>query len=249
MNETKFDRKGDVYAKARPAYPASLFAHLSERGIIQADRTAADIGSGTGIFTLQLAPFVAKVYAVEPNADMRTKAETAFTSCGNITSIGASAEQTTLAEHSIDVITVAQAFHWFDRAAFRTECRRILKTDGKVLLIWNDRDTDSPIIRDNFVVNKRFCPRFCGSSNGISFDKTSFADFFAKIPEVIEFDNSLIYDRDAFVMRNLSSSYAPVQGDAHYDRYVQAIHDVFDKHSKDGTVVYPYITRCYLGTV
>lgn len=249
MNETKFDRKGDVYAKARPAYPASLFAHLSERGIIRADTTAADIGSGTGIFTLQLAPFVAKVYAVEPNDDMRTKAETAFASCGNIVSVSASAEQTTLAEHSIDVITVAQAFHWFDRAAFRTECRRILKSDGNVLLIWNDRDTDSPIIRDNFAVNKQFCPRFCGSSNGISFDKASFADFFAKIPEVIEFENSLIYDRDAFVMRNLSSSYAPVQGDAHYDRYVQAIHDVFDRHSKDGTVVYPYITRCYLGTV
>lgn len=249
MNETKFDRKGDVYAKARPAYPASLFAHLSERGIIRADTTAADIGSGTGIFTLQLAPFVAKVYAVEPNDDMRTKAETAFASYSNIVSVSATAEQTTLADHSVDLITVAQAFHWFDRAAFRTECRRILKSDGNVLLIWNDRDTDSPIIRDNFAVNKQFCPRFCGSSNGISFDKASFADFFAKTPEVTLFDNSLIYDRDAFVMRNLSSSYAPVQGDAHYDRYVQAIHDVFDRHSKDGTVVYPYITRCYLGTV
>ena len=249
MNETKFNRKGDVYAKARPAYPATLFSHLLERGIIHADCTAADIGSGTGIFTMQLAPFVAKVYAVEPNADMRAKAETAFASCGNIVSVSATAEQTSLADHSIDVVTVAQAFHWFDRAAFRTECQRILASDGKALLIWNDRDTDSPIIRDNFAVNTRFCPRFRGSSNGISFDKASFVDFFATIPEVTLFDNSLLYDRDAFVMRNLSSSYAPVQGDAHYAQYVQAIHDVFDRHSKDGSVVYPYITRCYLGTV
>lgn len=249
MNETTFNRKGDVYAKARPAYPANLFSYLLERGIIHADCTAADIGSGTGIFTLQLAPFVKKIYAVEPNADMRAEAEAAFASCGNVISVSATAEQTTLAEHSVNVITVAQAFHWFDRKAFRAECQRILASNGNVLLIWNDRDTDSPIIQDNFAVNTRFCPRFRGSSNGISFDKASFADFFAVSPEVTRFDNSLIYDRDAFVLRNLSSSYAPVQGDTHYDRYVQAIHDVFDKHSKNGTVVYPYITRCYLGTV
>ena len=249
MNEATFNRKGDVYAKARPAYPAALFSYLLEQGVLHADCTAADIGSGTGIFTLQLAQLVSKVYAVEPNADMHIKAETAFASCGNIVSVGASAEQTTLADHSVDIVTVAQAFHWFDRAAFRAECRRILKENGTVLLIWNDRDADSPIIRDNFAVNKQFCPRFYGSSNGISFDKASFADFFAASPEVIEFDNSLCYDRDAFVLRNLSSSYAPVQGDTHYDRYVQEIHAVFDKHSKNGTVIYPYITRCYIGTV
>lgn len=249
MNETTFNRKGDVYAKARPAYPKTLFSYLLEQGILRAGATAADIGSGTGIFTLQLARLVSKVYAIEPNADMRIKAETAFASCGNIVSVDASAEQTTLADRSVDVVTVAQAFHWFDRTAFRAECRRILKENGNVLLVWNDRDTDSPIIRDNFAVNKRFCPRFCGSSNGISFDRASFADFFAETPEVIEFDNSLCYGRDAFVLRNLSSSYAPVQGDEHYDRYVQAINDVFDKHSKNGTVVYPYITRCYIGTV
>lgn len=232
-----------------PLIPLPCFRIFWNKASLRADTTAADIGSGTGIFTLQLAPLVAKVYAVEPNADMRTKAETAFASCGNIASVGASAEQTTLADRSVDIITVAQAFHWFDRAAFRAECRRVLKENGTVLLIWNDRDADSPIIRDNFAVNKQFCPRFCGSSNGISFDKASFADFFAASPEVIEFDNSLLYDREAFVLRNLSSSYAPVQGDTHYDRYVQAIHEVFDKHSKNGTVIYPYITRCYIGTV
>lgn len=124
MNEHRFDNKGALYAAARPAYSAALFALLQEGGLAGSDTVAADIGAGTGIFTADLAPLVKTVYAIEPNADMRRHIPAA----DNILPLDASAEHTSLSPCSIDLVAVAQAFHWFDRAAFRAECRRILST-------------------------------------------------------------------------------------------------------------------------
>lgn len=249
MNEKKFDNKGNVYAKARPDYPKALFDFLQDKNIINPNATVADVGSGTGIFSIQLAPLSKNVYAVEPNDDMRRQAEEKFKILSNVISVNATAENTSLADNSVDAITVAQAFHWFDRASFRKECQRILKPNGYVVLVWNDRDINSEIIKANFAVNKRYCPDFKGSSNGFDFSKSAFSDFFKEAFELIEFDNSLIYDKSAFVDRNLSSSYAPSPRDSHYEAYIKAITGIFDEHNINGTVKYPYITRCYIGKV
>ena len=178
MNVYKFNSKGTVYSKARPSYPDALFSYLLAKRVIDKNTVAADIGSGTGIFTIALSQFVNYVFAIEPNNDMRFKAEEAYKTITNITSINATAENTSLPDCSVDLITVAQAFHWFDRELFRNECKRILKPKGKVVLVWNDRDTNSEIIQDNFAVNKKFCKDFKGSSNGIDFSKDAFSDFF-----------------------------------------------------------------------
>jgi len=249
MNEKKFDSKGSVYVKSRPAYPEKMFEYLLDKKVITPNTIVADVGSGTGIFTSQIAPLVSKVFAIEPNADMRTKAEMCFVEYANITSVNGTAENTTLSKNSVDLITVAQAFHWFDRVSFKSECKRILNDTGKVFLVWNDRDTNAQVIKDNFEVNKRYCPNFKGSSNGIDFSKDGFKDFFEGDFELIEFENNFVYDKEAFVLRNLSSSYAPKVGDVYYDDYVKAITEVFDKHSVNGVVDYPYITRCYIGKV
>lgn len=249
MNEHRFDQKGKIYSKARPGYPEELFEYLRKQGLISDGTVAADIGSGTGIFTVQLCTFSGKVFAVEPNDDMRTVAEEKYAGHQNIISVNGSAESTRLCDKSVDFITVAQAFHWFDRQVFKKECRRILKDGGKVLLVWNDRDTDSELIRENYEINRRFCPNFKGSSNGIDFSKDAFRDFFDGDFDVIQFRNNLIYNEDAFVARCLSSSYAPKAGDEKYDEYIAKLHELFKKHGKNGVVPYPYITRCYIGTV
>ena len=249
MNEKKFDAKGSIYEKGRPAYPEQLFDYLLKTQLVQSNTTVADIGAGTGIFTSQLSPFVSNIFAVEPNEDMRKKAEKRYKGFSNIISVNGTAENTTLSANSVDLITVAQAFHWFDRASFKLECQRILSCRGKVFLVWNDRPLTSKIIKDNFEVNKKFCPNFKGSSNGIDFSKNGFMDFFEGDFKLVEFENNFLYDKDAFVFRNLSSSYAPKAGDDSYDDYVKAILKVFDMHSENGVVNYPYITRCYVGKV
>ena len=154
MNTSKFDNKGAVYAKARPGYPAALFSYLQENGILRKDAVVADVGSGTGIFTTQISAFAKTVFAVEPNEDMRRQAELQYAKLPGVVSVDGTAERTSLPDASADLITVAQAFHWFDREAFQTECRRLLKPHGKVLLVWNDRDTSSELIRDNFEINR-----------------------------------------------------------------------------------------------
>lgn len=249
MNTNKFDSKGSVYSKARPNYPDALFSYLLAEGVINKDTIAADIGSGTGIFTIALSKFANSVFAVEPNDDMRIKAEEKYKTIANITSINATAENTSLPDCSVDLVTVAQAFHWFDRVVFKHECKRILKSNGKVVLVWNDRDSDSEIIKDNFAVNKKYCKDFKGSSNGIDFSKNAFSDFFSGEFELVEFCNNLVYTREDFIARNLSSSYAPKENDPIYDDYIKAITDVFEKHQTNGTVNYPYITRCYFGKI
>ncbi len=249
MNTNKFDSKGNVYSKARPSYPDALFSFLLCERVINIETVSADIGSGTGIFTIALSQFVNSVFAVEPNNDMRFIAEEKYKTIANITSINATAENTSLSDHSIDLVTVAQAFHWFDRGMFKDECKRILKPNGKVVLVWNDRDIESEIIKDNFMVNKKYCKDFKGSSNGIDFSKDSFSDFFNEDFEMVEFCNNLVYTREDFVARNLSSSYAPKENDLTYDEYIKSIKEVFDKHQTNGTVKYPYITRCYIGTI
>lgn len=249
MNEHKFDQKGGIYSKARPSYPDKLFSYLTGNGYVGKATVIADIGSGTGKFTQQIGRYSEKVFAVEPNDDMRLIAEKNFADCSNIVSVNGSAENTTLSDSSVDFITVAQAFHWFDRKTFKAECRRILRKNGKVLLVWNDRDTDSNLIWENYEINRKFCPNFKGSSNGIDFGKDSFADFFDGDFEVVNFRNDLIYDKDAFISRCLSSSYAPKQGDETYNMYVNELRELFEKYSKNSVVPYPYITRCYIGNV
>lgn len=249
MNENKFDQKGTIYAKARPGYPDELFLWLVNNGIISADTVAADIGSGTGIFAEKISDYVDKVFAVEPNDDMRKVAEEKFAERKNVFSINGTAESTKLESRSIDFICAAQSFHWFDKQAFKKECKRILKDNGYVLLVWNDRDTSSKIINENYMINRQFCPNFKGSSNGFDFSREAFADFFGENFDIIEFRNDLIYDENAFVSRNLSSSYAPKTAEANYSEYISALHELFKRLCQNGTVKYPYITRCYIGKI
>jgi len=249
MNETKFDSKGGVYSKGRPGYPDAMMQYFLAKGIAGKEKTVADIGSGTGIFTMQISAFANLVYAVEPNHDMRAVAEEKFKAYSNIVSLNASAEKTGISAASVDLITVAQAFHWFDRAVFKNECQRIMKPEGKIVLIWNDRDASTDIVKENFAVNKTYCPNFKGSSNGMDFSKEGFNDFFEGEFDLVEFENDMLYGRDEFIDRNLSSSYAPLKHEKHYNDYIKSLETVFHKYQKNGIVAYPYITRCYMGNV
>lgn len=249
MNEHKFDKKCEIYSKSRPGYPKELFEYLIKENIISSTTTAADIGSGTGIFTEKLAEHINTVYAIEPNDGMRKLAEEKYRIFKNIISVDGTAESTKLNENSIDFITVAQAFHWFDRQKFRNECRRILRESGKILLVWNDRDEKSELIGANYEINRRFCPNFNGSSNGIDFSREAFTDFFSNNFDIVEFRNDMIYDENTFISRSLSSSYAPNKGDCNYDSYVSELRRLFRENCNNDTVTYRYITRCYIGKV
>jgi len=96
-NTQKFSGKADVYQQARPNYAQALLDFIAQTWGIGEGSLVADVGSGTGIFTRQLLGLGAKVFAVEPNADMRAKAEELLGENPNFVSVVGTAEQTTLA--------------------------------------------------------------------------------------------------------------------------------------------------------
>ena len=251
MNENRFDGKGEVYTKFRPGYPREFIDHLYSEIGLTGGSVIADIGSGTGKLTGQLLERGSKVFAVEPNPDMRKIAESNFKGVNNFVSVNASAENTTLEDKSVDFITVAQAFHWFDRESFKRECRRILKENGKVILVWNNRDETSDIVKENYEVNKRFCPGFKGFSGGMteSANIDALKYFFEGDYEIKVFENHLKFDESGFIGRNLSSSYSLKSDERGYMDYIAELKKIFEKYSNDGLLLMPNLTCSYIGRV
>ena len=128
----RFSDRVENYIRYRPGYPAELIAILQTKTGLNPQSIVADVGSGTGISTAVLLPYAGQVLAVEPNESMRRAAETLLAAKPNFRSVNAAAESTTLADASVDMITVGQAFHWFEPTKTRREFARILKPGGWV---------------------------------------------------------------------------------------------------------------------
>jgi len=147
MKDTEIDSKEwfgnrvENYVKFRPSYPTDAVDCIIQQTGVNDQSVIADLGSGTGKFTRLLLEHGLSVLAVEPNDNMREASEKELSEFAGFCSVSASAENTMLADNSVDLITVAQAFHWFDQDACKSEWLRILRPNGYVALVWNRRET------------------------------------------------------------------------------------------------------------
>lgn len=251
MNEDIFNGVADIYDKYRPSYPQTFFTYLcSDIGMNTSD-VVADIGSGTGILSQKLLDICKLVYAVEPNNDMRKIAEFNLSSRNNFVSISATAEATTLHKHSVDYVTAAQSFHWFDKIAFKTECHRILRSDGQVILIWNCRDERNEIVQAIDAISRKFCPNFSGSLCGMRGAKSpdDYKDFFTGHYYTKSFYNPLTFNKESFLGLHMSASYCPKKNDRNYSKYIDGLLNFFESHCKNGLLTLENNTRCYIGNV
>lgn len=246
-NTTKFDGKGEVYAKARPKYAAELFDYIKNTLQIPEKSVFADIGSGTGIFSEQLLDNGYRVYAVEPNADMRKKAEEKLSADKDFVSVDGTDSNTGIPNQSVDCITTAQAFHWFDAEKFKKECRRILKSDGKVLIVYNTRDESAECNMALADLHRKYSPDFQGFCKGMNNEKC--CAFFDNKCDIFRVDNSQAYDRQGYINRILSSSYSLRESDDGFAEYIAEINRLFDAFSDDGTLIVPMHTVAYIGTI
>lgn len=244
MNEEKFTGKADLYEKYRPSYPDALvdFLYANARcGCV------ADIGAGTGKFTRCLMRKPWRIIAVEPNADMREK----LSDIDHIRIVPAPAENTGLDDFSVGLVTVAQAFHWFDEEKFKAECKRILAPDGWVAIIFNNRVTeDCEISR----VRDDICMRYCGAfhSGHIGRRSVEEGDKFLRNEYFTETkyffaDHILELDEQSFVGDTLSRSYALSEDHPDYEKFVGELKEAFAKYNNYGTVGIKIKTVCYLG--
>lgn len=124
-----FSGHADDYARYRPSYPDTLFNYLAT--LAPHTETAWDCGTGNGQAAHRLAAHFARVIATDASADQIARA----TPHARIEFLAVPAEQTSIAPASIDLITVAQALHWFDLTRFYAECARVLRPRG-ILAAW-----------------------------------------------------------------------------------------------------------------
>ncbi|MBE9180854.1 class I SAM-dependent methyltransferase [Oculatella sp. LEGE 06141] len=139
----RFSNRAVDYARYRPSYPAEAIDQLLDGLEPPNQLTVADVGAGTGISSRLLAERGATVVAIEPNAAMRELA----TPHPQVQFRAATAEQTGLAERSVDLVICAQSFHWFEPTATLAEFHRILKPSGRIGLLWNDRNVEDAFTR------------------------------------------------------------------------------------------------------
>lgn len=133
------------YVASRPGYPSELFQELVGFCPPGPNVIVADVGAGTGLLTRSLLEKGYRVVAVEPNAEMRQAMDNLLWGKAHYSSMDGHAEELPLDSGSIDLITAAQAFHWFDVDRSRAEWLRVLKPNGLVALIWNDRVFEDPL--------------------------------------------------------------------------------------------------------
>jgi SAM-dependent methyltransferase len=138
---TGFGTEAQAYERSRPSYPPDAVAWLAGALRIAPGRTVADVAAGTGKFTRLLLPYGAALLAVEPVDGMRALFGA---SVPGVSAVAGAAEALPFADGSLDAITVAQAFHWFDAPAALREFHRVLRPGGRVGLIWNARDRSVP---------------------------------------------------------------------------------------------------------
>lgn len=245
----KFNGRAQDYTQGRPDYSPGLIECLYERYGFGEDSVIADIGSGTGKFARHLLEKGSTVLCVEPNNDMRLTAEKELSVYPHFRSVKGGAEDTTLKTDSVDFITTAQAFHWFDVQKFKAECSRILRSGGKSVLIWNIRDMNADLNRELFEIYTKFCPDFKGFGGGIKKDDERIVTFFGGRYDCISFDYPLHYDRERFIARSLSGSYSLKEGDKEYEKYIAAVEDCFERYSHNGTVTLGNHSVAYIGSI
>ena len=245
----RFSDRVENYVRYRPSYPGTLVDSLIENIGLKPHHKIADIGAGTGIFTRLLLDQELQVTAVEPNYAMRGAADLLLGNYPEYHSVNGQSEQTGLENHSIDLITAAQAFHWFVPGKTREEFSRILTPGGHVALIWNERTLGTPF-QDNYEGVLLKYGNDYASINHTNISAEDVAGFFApgRVKEY-QFDNAQTVDREGLQGRVMSASYSPKPGSPGHPAMVDALDNLFDDHAADGSVILRYITRLYLGSL
>jgi ubiquinone/menaquinone biosynthesis C-methylase UbiE len=119
-----FSHASDDYRRWRPRYPAELFEWLAAR--CPARDLAWDCATGSGQAAVELARTFRRVVATDASTAQIAEAEPA----SGVEYLVAPAEQSPLTDASADLVTVAQALHWFDVERFHAEVRRVLRPGG-----------------------------------------------------------------------------------------------------------------------
>lgn len=248
-NTQRFSDRVGEYARSRPGYPDAILDLLRRECGLTRESVVADVGSGTGLLARLFLAHGNRVYGVEPNAPMRAAGERALAAFSRFASVDGAAEATTLPDGSVDIVTAGQAFHWFEPAAARAELSRIMRPEGWVVLVWNERRIGgTPFLEEYERLLLRYGTDYGDVRHANGGSATALAGFFrAGGYRTARYDNRQEFDLAGLASRLLSSSYTPPPGHPDHEPMLRELARVFGAHEGAGRVVIEYDTRVYYG--
>jgi ubiquinone/menaquinone biosynthesis C-methylase UbiE len=231
-----FASVADAYDRARPSYPREAVEWLTGR----TPATVVELGAGTGKLTDRLVELGHDVLATDPLDAMLQHLRLRHPDLRVAT---AWAEAVPVATRTVDTVIAAQAFHWFDADRALREAARMLKPEGRIALVWNQRDERIPWVRK--------LGRLIGNQDQ-DVDPTDVlvsSKLFGYVEDATfrfwqPLRKSLLSDLV------LSRSNVAVMDAMAQERLLRKVDDLFDEYQTgpDGLLL-PYVTRCYRAVV
>ena len=231
-----FGSAAAVYERARPSYPPEASDWLVARTGVGLGDTIVDLAAGTGKLTRLLAPIGARLVAVEPVPEMR-----ALIGVGDV--LDGTAEAIPLADRSVDLVAVAQAFHWFDLDRALPEIHRVLRPGGALGLVWNMRDLDAPLQRGIEDLLAPLRGRLSAQREGRWRAPLAASPLFGDA-ETAEFRYEQSVTREDVADRVASTSFVAAMGEEERQQVLQEVRALVG--DRDEPFPFPYVTEVHV---
>ena len=229
---TAFAEVAGAYERGRPGYPEDAVRWL----VGDEPRDVVDLGAGTGKLTRALVALGHRVTAIEPLPEMLEQLPAAAP--GAFAILG-SAEIIPLPDAHTDVVTCAQAFHWFDHAVALQEIARVLRLSGRLAVVWNTRDDSEPWVA-------RLSAIIGSESVGIdeAYRPIDESGLFGPV-ETAVFRFEQLLDRELLHDLVLSRSYCAKLPQADREPILEAVSALYDETAGPEGLRLPYLTECF----
>jgi SAM-dependent methyltransferase len=233
----RFSAAARLYHRHRPSYPPELVDWILATAEVAPPATVADIGCGTGISTRLFAERGLDVIGIDPNEEMLALAREA----GGATYRRGEATATGLPDRSVDLVTVGQAFHWFDIGGALAEMSRILRPGRRSAAFWNVRSLSGAFMEEYDALLREYSSEYSViESHELTGRRIAEAPGVLD-PREAEFAMVQRLDREGLFGRVYSSSYV-IHGVADQEGFSRALGALFERHASDGLVDMRYRT-------
>jgi len=244
----RFSGRVEAYRRYRSAYSREIIPVLQERCALTSDSIVADIGAGTGMLAELFLENGNRVFAVEPNTDMRAACEELVERYPRLTCVDGTAENTGLSDQSIDFVTVGRAIHWFDQDKCRYEFARILRDGGWILLAGQGpHQRTEPVARDFRTILENHCIDFARLRQRYDIEaavRRLFAGGDFQEAEFHDTEEMTYEDLEGFM---LSLSVTPQPDYPGFPAMQRALHEYFARHESGGKLRMPTTCKIHFG--
>jgi len=243
---SSYQGKTESYNQFRWGYAPEAIARLCELSGLQTGDCVADVGAGPGTLARHFLALGMQVWAVEPDAEMRAVAEAQLGENPNFHSIPATAEETSLADASVDLIAVGRALHWFSASHARIEFQRILRPRGWMAVL-KVECSDSTLLQAQRQLRVA-AYGFDAQRSKASRPAVCIDDYLGHSDSTTITASSLVEeDFEDFFGRQQTFSASPKPDHPLFDSFRQAAHETFTLYAKDDLLPIPISTEISFG--